>query len=356
MNIFDFDKTIYKGDSTLDFYFFCLLRHPKILLCLPKQLWGYFLYILGRIDKTQFKATFFCFLQRLSKTNGKTSDRTDGPKCVKANAIAAHDPAKIQKLVEAFWQKNSHKIQQWYFDKHQNDDVVISASPEFLLQPICRKLHITHLIASQVDPCTGNFTGLNCYGEEKVRRLETFLLNNVDFANHTASHVVEKFYSDSLSDAPLAALAKCAYIVQGDQIIPWQDYQPSFSHKIWNLLFDKRFILFLFIGAINTFNGIAFAYLFSLFTYTNLAFILGYITSLTISYFLNSLITFKSSFSLQKYVKFCISYIPNFLLQNAIVMLFYNVLGWPKLITFALAAIFGVPITFILMKVYAFRL
>ena len=31
MNVYDFDKTIYKGDSTLDFYFFCLRKKPIII-------------------------------------------------------------------------------------------------------------------------------------------------------------------------------------------------------------------------------------------------------------------------------------------------------------------------------------
>ena len=30
MNVYDFDKTIYYGDSTADFYLFCLKRHKKI--------------------------------------------------------------------------------------------------------------------------------------------------------------------------------------------------------------------------------------------------------------------------------------------------------------------------------------
>ena len=35
MNVYDFDKTIYDGDSTADFYIFSLKRHKKILLLAP---------------------------------------------------------------------------------------------------------------------------------------------------------------------------------------------------------------------------------------------------------------------------------------------------------------------------------
>lgn len=336
MNVYDFDKTIYRGDSTIDFYLFCLAKQPVILLCLPKQIWGYFLYILGYYDKSQFKASFFSFLTRLQQQGNKS-------------------PASpVSDLVEEFWQANEHKIQPWFLAKHKKDDVVISASPEFLLWPICQRLGIKHLIASQVDPCTGQFTGQNCYGEEKVLRLKQAF--SQDFSQDSSQNAIEDFYSDSLSDAPLAALAQHAFIVQGQQLIPWDSYQPNFMQRCRELFLDKSFILFILIGMINTFNGIVFAYLFSLVTYTNLAFILGYITSLTISYLLNSFITFKATLSWKKYLKFCLSYIPNFLMQNAMVMLFYNILGWPKLLTFALAALFGVPITFALMKLYAFKL
>ena len=35
MNVYDFDKTIYPKDSTLEFYLVSLVRHPSFLLDLP---------------------------------------------------------------------------------------------------------------------------------------------------------------------------------------------------------------------------------------------------------------------------------------------------------------------------------
>ena len=29
MNVYDFDKTIYAGDSTIDFWKFCMIRYPR---------------------------------------------------------------------------------------------------------------------------------------------------------------------------------------------------------------------------------------------------------------------------------------------------------------------------------------
>ena len=62
MNVYDFDKTIYDGDSTVDFYFFCLKQTPKMLKYLPYQGFSFIKYLFGFIDKTHFKEKFFsCF-------------------------------------------------------------------------------------------------------------------------------------------------------------------------------------------------------------------------------------------------------------------------------------------------------
>lgn len=61
MNVYDFDKTIYEGDSTIDFYLFCLKKYPQILKYLPKQILGMLKYKIKSINKTQFKEDFFLF-------------------------------------------------------------------------------------------------------------------------------------------------------------------------------------------------------------------------------------------------------------------------------------------------------
>ena len=62
VNIYDFDGTIYDGDSTLDFYMFCLKKNIKIFILLPKQLFYIFLYKINIKNKNQMKEVFFSFL------------------------------------------------------------------------------------------------------------------------------------------------------------------------------------------------------------------------------------------------------------------------------------------------------
>ena len=35
MNVYDFDNTLYKGESSYDFFFFCLKRKPKMIKYIP---------------------------------------------------------------------------------------------------------------------------------------------------------------------------------------------------------------------------------------------------------------------------------------------------------------------------------
>lgn len=129
----------------------------------------------------------------------------------------------------------------------------------------------------------------------------------------------------------------------------------NFIEKFKNLFFSKEFIMFIIIGVINTFNGTIFSYIYSIFLNENMAFILGYISGLLISYILNSLITFKENLAFKQFIRFIISYIPNFIIQNIVVITVFNIMGLNKVIAYSLAAIIGVPITFIFMKLFAFK-
>lgn len=127
------------------------------------------------------------------------------------------------------------------------------------------------------------------------------------------------------------------------------------KNGLLSAFFKKEFLLFVFVGVVNTGNSIVFAFLLSNILNDNLAFIVGYIASLTVSYLLNSFITFKEKLGFSKFFKFCISYIPNFIIQNVVVIIFLNMLGWYKLIVYMIAAIIGIPVTFLLQRFFTFK-
>ena len=188
MNVYDFDGTIYKKDSTVQFYLFCLKRNPLLIRYIFVQLWYFVIYVFSLVDKKRFKQGFFSFLKGIKD---------------------------VDMLVDEFWKSNTKHINAWYLDQKKQTDVIISASPEFLLLPIAKTLGVGKLIASKVDKNTGAFLSENCYGEEKVKR----------FLDECSDEIIDSFYSDSLSDLPLAKMSKAAYFVKDDKPIAWNEYK-----------------------------------------------------------------------------------------------------------------------------------
>lgn len=183
MNVYDFDHTIYPGDSTLDFWRFCVKRRPAALLALPGAAAAGGLFKIGLCSRERFKGRFYRFLR--------------------------HVP-DAEELVSGFWAENLGRVHSWYLARKREDDLIISASPEFLILPACGLLGVRGM-ASPVSPETGELLGPNCRGEEKAARLRREL----------PEAPVEAFYSDSLSDAPLARMADRAFLVSGGRPQPW---------------------------------------------------------------------------------------------------------------------------------------
>lgn len=183
MNVYDFDKTIYDGDSSAHFLLYNYIKQPSLLKYVPSQLAAFFNYRFKKISKTQMKSIVYRYFQGIPDIDQRVND---------------------------FWKKHRKNIQLWYLKQRQEDDVIISASPTFLLQPICDELNIA-LIASLVDKKTGENLAENCYYKEKPKRFkEIYSLDEID-----------TFYSDSRSDDPMAQHAKKAVLVKKDKLMPW---------------------------------------------------------------------------------------------------------------------------------------
>lgn len=182
--LFDFDGTISSSDSFLLFLWYadkfkvvrtCVSSVPQIVL-----------YKLGRYPNQKMKETFLEVLFA-----GKQFDelqRTSEQYC--------HDilPTIIR---PGFWQRLA-----WH-QQRGDEVVVVSASPEFMLEPWCRS-HGLGLIGTEVETdnlgrLTGKIAGKNCMGHEKVRKLRR---------HHDIDRYDTLFaYGDTRSDLPMLELA-----------------------------------------------------------------------------------------------------------------------------------------------------
>lgn len=316
VNIYDFDHTIYDGDASFDFIKFVIFRNLRLYKYLPIMGWALVLYVMGLRNRKEIKQIAFKFLESVPG---------------------------IEVELRLFWKNHNQKIKTWYIDQKRPSDVIISASPKFLLEPIVSQLKIHTLIATEMNIKTGVITGENCRGQEKVRRLQEFLKSNT----------VGAVYSDSLSDTPILHLGNDAFIVKKNLHIPFAEYKPSKLSK----LKSPEFIRFLFVGGVNALIGVMLSYIFSFFIHSaQLAFVIGFSISLVPSYFLNSTVTFKDfTFTFKKFSLFAISYIPNFLVQLVLVHFITDLFGLYPLFTYVIAVVISVPVTFLLLSLYTFK-
>lgn len=198
--LYDFDKTIYAGDSSIDFFKFCLRKNIKISKHLPKIVFCFILKKLKILKIKEFKEQFFSFLKDIND---------------------------IDEYVELFWEKNKNRIYD-FFNNELNinsriTNYIISASPYFLLYGYTKKLKNVYLIATNMNKHTGKINGENCKGKEKVNKLPQDIY-------------IEKFYSDSYSDRFLANIAENAYICWNGKIFPWSRIR-FIKRKIIKLFF-----------------------------------------------------------------------------------------------------------------------
>lgn len=184
MNTYDFDKTIYINDSSFDFFFYCLKKHPAaVLRSLPLSAVKGLKYAAGKAETKELKQQLFSFLRYLDD---------------------------VDSVVERFWDEHFSGVGRWYIERRRDDDLIISASPEFLLRPAVRRLGV-EMMGTVMDKHTGKILGANCHDHEKVRR----------FYERFPDGHSEEFYSDSLSDSPMADISDSAFMVDHGKLSPW---------------------------------------------------------------------------------------------------------------------------------------
>lgn len=115
MRVFDFDNTIYNGESVFDFYLFSIKKNPKVI-----------------------KYLFVVVYNLLKYKAGKTTmaDLEEAVKKYAIDYLTAFD--SYDELVNEFWDSHIHKIKKWY--KPQSDDVIMTASLNLIMDELCRRL------------------------------------------------------------------------------------------------------------------------------------------------------------------------------------------------------------------------
>jgi len=327
INVYDFDHTIYDGDASVDFILYCMLRHPRTWKYFPSQGIAIMKYLLDDMSRKEIKQVAFAFLR---------------------------DIPDVENLVRRFWDSHEHKIKPWYLAQKQTTDLIISASPEFLLKPIAEKLGIATPIATVMDPQTGKINGENCRAKEKVTRFK---------AAYPSAHITA-CYSDSLSDTPLLELADNAYIVKKHTITELQVHLNDKMGRVTikeTMLQNKALLRELFLyGIIGGSTAALDIVLFKAFRTAGIQLLIANFMSVSISlaasFILNAKYNFKKTDNLHKRATkfFAIGYF-GWLVQSIILWVGVDHWGIRELFVKIFAVFIAAAIQYVLNKFLTFR-
>ncbi len=186
MNIYDFDGTIYNGDSCKDIVIYGLLHYPSIVLKSLKK--ARLLNKKGYISFEEVKETLLSFIYKINN---------------------------YPKFINNFVDSHMKKIKPFYLSRKSEADVIVTASYDLWIKQFAKRLGIKHVIATNTDS-NGKIIGKNCKGEEKVKRIKEL---------YSDSEILCA-YGDSSKDIPVLKLAKTAYVVEGNKLFTYKkDYK-----------------------------------------------------------------------------------------------------------------------------------
>ena len=196
MNVYDFDGTIFPTDCSIDFFIWCMKRHPKLCFTFaPKVVINLIKRKMGKMPEYLMQREFFCYLTLIDD---------------------------FDEQIERYWDKNEKKIAPWYLKQKRPDDLIISASPDCIIGPIANRLGV-NFVATEFNRKYGVFLNNLMYAQEKARYIFDHGFPKID-----------NFYSDSLADTPLALCAEKAYLVKdkAQTVVDWPELDEETLIKV----------------------------------------------------------------------------------------------------------------------------
>lgn len=184
VNVYDFDNTIYDGETLVDFILYYIKTDRKIWKYIPKLIIIAIKDALHLFTVEQAIEAYASFLEGYYVNLGDTTQN-----------------------VIKFWDKNEKKIKPWYAKVQKESDIIVSGSTDFILDEIMKRMGIKHYIGSSIDKKTGKFIRL-CFLENKVKAF---------YEIYPDKHI-ENFYTDSMNDKAMMDIADNVYLVKKNKI------------------------------------------------------------------------------------------------------------------------------------------
>ena len=180
MKVFDFDNTIYSGESSVDFSFYMIRHNRKILRYVPTILISLLGYKLCLLSKEKLESIINNFLAGV----------IDGP-------------ISLSVYIKQFWKVHSYKLNRNILELIEPEDAIISASPVLLIEGVREMLNTDKIIGTELDLEQKRVIWFN-FGDNKVKR----------FRELYGDGEIEAFYTDSYNDKDLMEISRKVFIVK----------------------------------------------------------------------------------------------------------------------------------------------
>ena len=184
MNVFDFDGTLYRGESSVDLALFLMRDNHAIVGQLPSIFWNLFLYKRCLASRQQLEHAVNRFLK-----------------------TAIRDGDDFNRLIALFWTNHQHKLNFDLVRRIRPEDVILTAGPRLLIEGIADKLHTRRIIGSEIDLSLKCLTWFN-FGSRKVVRYKMLC----------GGETAERFFTDSFNDRAMMEIARRVYLVNDTQM------------------------------------------------------------------------------------------------------------------------------------------
>ncbi|MCL2105729.1 MAG: haloacid dehalogenase-like hydrolase [Oscillospiraceae bacterium] len=185
LNVYDFDNTLYDGESGVHMFFYYLKKKPSFIRFAPTV----------AIGMVQYKMHLIKLEDVLRKYAGIVEYFI-------GEVVDFNRDSKI------FWDKREDRLHGFYKLLQRPDDLVVSASPEQSLEEACGRLGIKRWIGTVVNEETKTLDFIN-FRENKVKA----------FLERCPGERIQHFYTDSMNDKPLMDLAEHVFLVKKGRVV-----------------------------------------------------------------------------------------------------------------------------------------
>ncbi len=180
MNVFDFDNTLYNGESSVDFTFYLMKRNKRIILYIPLIFTYLIRYKLCLTDRIKLEETLNHYI-----------------------SVFFTDEKEMLELTQSFWKKYGSRLNKDIISLVKPDDLIISAGPDFLLNAVKERLGTDNLITSVVDLKSKRIVYFN-FKDNKVKR----------FRERYGDTGIKNFYTDSYNDRAMMDISDNVILVK----------------------------------------------------------------------------------------------------------------------------------------------